>query len=232
MLIISNFKDYYDSAIGVGGIDKTLVYQRKIEGQIDNTFKKHFKEFINYWDCCTLPCERWWNTREDGLSDWKPFLIGFCGKLYPGYELEYSNRTIQNPNGIKVKKLVFDFEKTIEILKYTPHNYNYKKIKEFFDLKNKENLTIFRDFHTPVFSFYFNNSKEITFLKNPCLKDYEFYKFFNSFQAHQEIEMFMGGVLGKPKKEIIEISEKDKLVQHGMDKWSFKNPDPPKRKQK
>jgi len=34
------------------------------------------------------------------------------------------------------------------------------------------------------------------------------------------------------EKEIVEISDKDKLLQHGFDKWSFRNPDPPKRKKR
>jgi hypothetical protein len=45
MLIISKFKDYYDTAIGVGGIDKSLVYQRiTTEIEVD-IFSKYFKEF-------------------------------------------------------------------------------------------------------------------------------------------------------------------------------------------
>jgi hypothetical protein len=35
--------------------------------------------------------------------------------------------------------------------------------------------------------------------------------------------MFMGGVLGKGEKEIIEVADKYKITQHGFDyKWSFR----------
>jgi len=34
--------------------------------------------------------------------------------------------------------------------------------------------------------------------------------------------MFMGGVLGSPEKEIVQIEDKYKITQHGFDKWSFR----------
>ena len=57
---------------------------------------------------------------------------------------------------------------------------------------------------------------------NPHYNDYEFYKVFDSFTAFQEIQMFMGGVLGSGEKEIVEVADKYKIGQHGFDKWSFR----------
>ena len=54
------------------------------------------------------------------------------------------------------------------------------------------------------------------------LKDYEFYKKFDSFAAFQEIQMFLSGVLGNKENEIIVVSDKDKIAQHGFDKFSFR----------
>ena len=64
-----------------------------------------------------------------------------------------------------------------------------------------------------------NHSK---FIITPLLKNYEFYKVFDSFQAFQEVMMFMGGVLGRGEKEIVEVADKYKIGQHGFDKWSFR----------
>jgi hypothetical protein len=232
MLIISKFKDYYDTAIGVGGIDKSLVYQRiTTEIEVD-IFSKYFKEFCTSHGLNHLPFNYWGDRRKDGLEHYFPLIVGFCGKLYVGYVFVYSSISPQNPNGIKRKKIIYDFENTIKILRIDKKHYQYELLKNFFTLQGKEDLKIFREYNVPAFAFEFKPGNNQTLVLNPFLKDYELYKRFNAFQAHQEIEMFLGGVLGKPEKEIIEISEKDKLIQHGMDKWSFKNPDPPKRKQK
>jgi hypothetical protein len=45
--------------------------------------------------------------------------------------------------------------------------------------------------------------------------------------------MFISGVLGTGSPKTLEISDSEKIKQYGYDsKWSFRNPDPPKRKQK
>jgi hypothetical protein len=232
MLIISKFKDYYDSAIGVGGIDKSLVYQRTTTEIEVNIFSKHFKEFCTSHGLNNLPFNYWGDRRDDGLDEYCPFIVGFCGKLYVGYVFIYSSVTPQNPNGIKRKKVIYNFEPAIKILRIDKKNYQYKRIKDFFDLQGKEDLRIFREYRVPAFVFEFRPGNNQVLVLNPLLKDYELYRLFDPFQTHQEIEMFLGGVLGKEEKSMIEISEKNKIQQHGMDKWSFRNPDPPKRKQK
>jgi len=66
----------------------------------------------------------------------------------------------------------------------------------------------------------FRNNRK--FFINPVLKDYEFYKIFDSYQAFQEIQMFISGVLGSKEKDIIMIEDKYKIASHGFDKWSFR----------
>lgn len=232
MLIISKFKDYYDSAIGVGGIDKSLVYQRTIIEIEADIFSEYFREFCTTYGLNNLPFNYWGDRREDGLKEYIPFIIGFCGKLYVGYIFKYSSKTFDNPNGIELQKAVYDFEDVIKVLKIDKKSHLHQRLKNFFDLQGKEDLRIFTKYRVPVFCFEFQPGNKQVLVLNACLKDCEFYRILEPFQTHQEIEMFLSGVLGKEEKEIIEISEKDKIIQHGMDKWSFRNPDPPKRKQK
>jgi hypothetical protein len=96
-------------------------------------------------------------------------------------------------------------------------------------------LPIFRELKVPVFVYDgdfgrttfdkkrrgYNNHKPKFFI-NPLLKNYEFYKVFDTFQAFQEISMFMGGVLGAGEKEITVVADKYKIAQHGFDKYSFR----------
>ena len=96
-------------------------------------------------------------------------------------------------------------------------------------------LPLFRTFKAPVFVYDgdygritfdkrrsgYNNHKPKFFL-NPLLKDYEFYKMFDTFQAFQEVSMFMGGVLGAGEKEITVVADKYKIAQHGFNKFSFR----------
>ena len=69
-------------------------------------------------------------------------------------------------------------------------------------------------------------------LINPCLSEFEFYRVVDSASAFQSIQSFISGVMGIEEKPMIEIKEKDKIVSKGFNKWSFRNPDPPKRKMK
>jgi len=61
----------------------------------------------------------------------------------------------------------------------------------------------------------------ITF--NPCLKDYDFMRVFDPYQAFQEISMFMGN-LAEPRKPIPAIDDKTMAEIKGFDKWSFRKP--------
>ena len=43
--------------------------------------------------------------------------------------------------------------------------------------------------------------------------------------AFQEIQMYVSGVLGSNEDgEQTEMTEKQKVAQHGMNKWSFRKP--------
>ena len=68
----------------------------------------------------------------------------------------------------------------------------------------------------------YTRTRNIKFFINPNLKNYEFYKIFDTFQAFQEIQMFLGGVLGAGEKNIIEVEDKYKIAGHGFNKWSFR----------
>lgn len=57
---------------------------------------------------------------------------------------------------------------------------------------------------------------------SPVLKDIEFYRVVDCYTAFQEIEMFIGGVLGTCNDPAPRFSDKVMRDSKGFDKWSFK----------
>jgi len=204
MLIVSKFHDYYDSALGFGGVDKTCVFQRKtIKAKGDNPFKGILpREFVS-------------NTTETMGT---VFVVGFCGKIYMGGHFKNTiNPSVKNKfkpfyvYGKDAIKKVFK-QKKIKERNYW-HFFGRPKIFEAIEeLDNKSNFDLFFKYKTPIFSF-------VEKLKlNPNLKALQFYKVFDSYRAFQEIHMFLSGVLGNTEKDTIKISDMDRLVAKGFDK--------------
>ena len=145
------------------------------------------------------------------------FIIGFCGKSYIGFKFEINT---------DIKIITYDKEEVIKVfnlndktMKYTLNNFN-----NYYDEISKINYDeVYRKHNTPVFiisSDYTNHNTYMTI--NGCLSDYEFYKVFNSFDAFQEISMFIGGVLVSSENAIVNISNSDRIKQYGFDKYSFR----------
>lgn len=59
-------------------------------------------------------------------------------------------------------------------------------------------------------------------LVNPSLANFKFYKLVDPYTAAQEIEMYIGGVLGAPQAPTEVISDEVRIQQHGFDKLSFR----------
>jgi hypothetical protein len=251
MYIISKFRDYYDSAAGLG-IDKSCIYERN--QFVDNS--QH--EFINNsllfkgdrigWSnepYMLTPCSLQY--RKPGkISYIKPFIIGFCGKTYVGYVFHYERTDMGVDEKIKISYDIDEINKLIEIednKSYLDKN-TRNRINSFYNkFNNKEHTKLFLEKHVPIFVFdfqtnltdskLFDEKIKLDFgnrvhngrfiLYNPCLENYQFYKLFNTVQAFQKIQMYMQDILCKKEDNMIQISNKDKILQHGYDiKWSFR----------
>lgn len=57
---------------------------------------------------------------------------------------------------------------------------------------------------------------------NPVLKDFQFFRAVDAFQAFQELSMFISGVLGGQSPKMIEVSNEVKIHKAGFDKHSFR----------
>jgi len=243
MLIISKYKDYYDGVVGTTGIDKTIVYNRDEVIIDDKTKYPSIFDSNNYWSTkkdnkSIFSDFKYYHLFDDFIDEKYYFsdniIVGFCGKLYFGIRLYkktedkvmYLDDVIYNINEIsKIMKLQEKNDKGKNNRRYN----NKKKVKtgkildKIADINNYNSVDIHREFNTPIFVFDFGTGrKSNVFIINPNLSSYKFYKVFDSFQTFQEIQMFMGGVLGSGEKEIIEIADKYKIEKYGFDKWSFR----------
>ena len=244
MEIISKYKDYYDGTVGYG-IDKTIRYERTVSGiETPKEFDKIVSQFSpdSYW--------RSYNYGFVPSDNVNVVVIGFCGKLYLGIEF---SKTIKSKNPMVedkiVKEIIYDIETIKEKLKplwkkRVRYVYNYKpkdKEVEFDNYVAKLNGTDasewFRKYNTPIFAWGSWGINEgvrwheqldlnSALIFNPILKDYQFARVFDPYTAFQEIQMYISGVLGVNDLDGkgMPMTEKQKVGQHGMDKWSFRKP--------
>src|SRR5436305_657108 len=131
MLIVSKFKDFYDSAMGIDGIDKTLIFKR--ETTVIKEFKKDF----------LLPKYNDQQTKQTII--YTPFIIGFCGKLYVTYRIQYCTLQsvyMKNPNVLKTEYLYGTQEIVKMMQRLSEKNtrgyaYDRKENKKSYDLVEK-----------------------------------------------------------------------------------------------
>ena len=237
MYIIAKKKDYYDGVAGSTGIDKTIVYDRQIIEVEEKDIPELFRKKYRWIDDKGHPFYMLGNTHikkefHEKYPHTTYFIVGFCGKLYIGWKL-YSVDKITTEYDNVTTEITYDLDYIKEI--HEPKGWFGNVLQDNIDyIRNYNAIDIFRKLNTLCFIYdhdfgrthietkYYRWSNNPKFFINPLLKEYEFYKMFDTFQAFQEISMFMSGVLGSREKEIVEVADKYKIAQHGFDKWSFR----------
>jgi hypothetical protein len=234
MLIISKKKDYYDSVVGTTGIDKTIIYDRETKEFEGDDIPIIFERKRGYWGLSRTKTPfhqmNYHHIKKEFqniCNEHAYFIIGFCGKLYIGWKL-YG---VINSNDEVSTEFTYNNEYMKKILEDKSWDGILSDSIDYVQSFNA--LQIFRDLKSPAFVYdsdygrthYYkkrNNNHHSKFIVNPLLKNYEFYKVFDTFQAFQEVSMFIGGVLGAGEKEITVVADKYKITQYGFDKFSFR----------
>jgi len=223
MLIISKNKDYYDGVVGTTGVDKTIVFERTTQEINDNKkFPKPFQR--SGWRSENKLYQHFsYNSKSDKYLEASHFIIGFCGRLYLGFKMAYEVK-----KGFLTDTLI---DYTYDVSEFKEHfnqRWSFSDFDEFVEyVKNYDCVDIHRELNAPIFILDMNPNmarihKEV-FIINPILKEYQFYKVFDSFTALQEIQMYISGVLGIGENPTVEVSDKDKIISRGFDyKWSFR----------
>lgn len=222
MLIVSKHRDFYDGVVGTMGIDKTLVYNREtIIIEKEKEFPKEFQRqgYTNHNKFLDFSKPTLIN--KDKYVECNTFIIGFCGKLYCGWKLYERVSQFNDFSNADHVDITYNYDYAKEYLKPNYWKTNLNDTVNY--INNYNNINIFRTLGTPIFVLNLNSRQvKDTFIINPILTEYKFYKIFDSFLAFQEIQMFLGGVLGSGEKEIIEVHDKYKIGKYGFDKWSFR----------
>lgn len=236
MKIISPFTDYYDHVVHSYGEDESNVFVRKTTEHSlkDLIFKNDISRNFLYQTYLTRNRGKYSEYRGDIKnylgSQVNVFVVGFCGKLYPGImisEYNLDRYLINNSNTEDIEVLSYH-ENEIEHFMNLLHYSKYFWKRDLDDtLKSIKKADLFNVLKTP----YFVITKESVY-STPILKNVlKFQSVIGPQLAYQEVEMFLSQMNNKE----IETTSTDinKVVSHGFDKiWSFRNPDPPKRKMK
>jgi hypothetical protein len=173
----------------------------------------------------------------------EPFVVAFAGKYHFG--------AIKVNDMFEGEKVYYDEEaleeinKALEKKRYYTHTL-VDKFSKFANTDAPEELFFSVDapsFLVAATMRYLNdvnapnkikrlapNTRKV--LVNPYLKRVGFNSIMPAEEAANEMENFICNVFNVREKEITEPSDTIKTELHGYDKWSFRNPDPPKRKQK
>jgi hypothetical protein len=222
MLIVSKFKDFYDSIANTKGIDKTIIYNRV------NIVIENFKLFkTNKWYDNLPHYDTKYNTfllMNNDVISLHVDIVGFCGKLYPVCIKETKIKTISTQNDTTKIEYIYAYDEIYELFKQCNNSVDKNWMKNFdylnIVLKDKTILNLFFEHKIPIFYISqnkLNYSKELKLILNPILKDIGFVKLFEPYIAFQEIEMYISGVLGIDSQKIIEVSDKSKIEGHGFD---------------
>lgn len=237
MYIIAKKKDYYDGVAGTTGIDKTIIYDRQIiEEENENIPRLFERKRYHFGKNDQTPFHNmpYYHIKKELrvlYHEFAYFVVGFCGKLYVGWKLYSIGKDVDGSDEL-ITTITYDFDNMKNIVEAQTWG-GRKFIDDVNYIINYDAINLFRELNAPVFvydgdygkvSIYKNSYGNFRpkFIINPLLKEYQFYKVFNAVQAFQEIQMFLGGVLGKGEKEIVEVADKYKIGQHGFDKWSFR----------
>lgn len=223
MYIISQFHDYYDTAIGYG-IDKTIIYNRTEELISSNVRTADYEDasFVN----------------KEGRYSFSTYYIGFCGTIYPLIKVHvhrdfFTSQDLFFYNKEDFNKFVLSLGVTVKRNKYRFDRYrldkklyrtiyltNENSIIDFYDSKYTEYEKLFLAHKVPLFTV----RKEAITL-NDHLKAYNFQSIKDPFTAFQDIQMYISGVIGAPERPMVQISDKDLASKRGHDgKYSFKTP--------
>jgi len=199
MRIISKQHDYYDGGV-VNGIDKSILYIR---------------------ECSVIKL-------PPDLSKIKMhnfnFVIGFCGKLYPLIKEEDIVFYDEEAKKYEFKEVYKSGYKQFEVVARSKAKYFVNSIeREYSDLENNSWLKgLFLEHKVPVFVIA-SKWRDLELTLNPVLKDYNFFRKFDTVQAFQEIEMFISNILVTDFMKVPDRTNEEIGTSKGFDKDSFKN---------
>ena len=250
MRIISKFKDYYDTAAAFGHDTHTTFVRETTEWEYSRRepARNHALRasgLLHFVEACAdmSPGESQIYGRRGSERVRLEFSFGmvlFAAKLYPFVEVTaYGHLPDNLPSGHtefvyaldRLYALAALYEIAEQIKKWaTRRRFGRARqtqaaalnVVDFFGLSGS---SMFEDlaFSTKTAVAVFNSNRSAALTVSPNLRDYQFYTRVDAWQAYQELDMFLGN-LAAPENKTVRVADKDRLAQHGFDKWSFRKP--------
>jgi len=235
MKIRSKFRDFYDSVANMG-IDEKILYIRKprevdsVVGNLDSILRE-------------APSNR--STETPGLY-FEPFVIFFAGEIYQGGYVQTLVRDAKVSWWPKVvsRGFFYDFESLDTFLSRKESFTGYQtkkyalteaKLKDYFRNKHVPDEAVLEYTHkvgSPIVLVTYRDhqrwpepgrDRDIPpSTINPNLGELDFFKVKDPYSAFQEIQGYIGGVLGGSAPAMITLSDEIKRDKQGFDNWSFK----------
>lgn len=234
MLIVSKFHDYYDSALGASGVDKSIVYNRI------------------YWENGGQPKSEKTDPKDFPLykGDWGSYLprhnihrveiyqgvVIFCGKAYPVLMVpNVEHREFGMASPPKYRYIYNDFGQDEQLREQISQKDYATLVKKFegehvASLQNVDFSHLNKRYDAPIVMAFEWRYGQFTISANPTLQNIEFYRAVSAYDAFQEIYRFIDTVLVKREDPFpAPLNEKTKLASKGMDSTSFKRTQHPRK---
>jgi hypothetical protein len=236
MKIVSKFRDYYDSMVRHGQ-DLTTVFVRKPE-PITNEPLLKILEKVNHYGA---RAPETLTVKEEGHDYRYTFGLGHllvCGKIYryvavgresalrwytdyggSAHDYFYDMATLTKfveSLGFVVKDIYrskyFESNQSINLLEaFLSHQGTTEAESEAVKARV---VTATRAWQCDSRFFYWE--------ANDSLSSFKFYKLMDPYTVYQELDMYISGVLGQQARDVVNISDKDRIYQHGFDEYSFR----------
>lgn len=253
MKIISKFKDYYDGGQALGidktlvfnrfvevfGIETLTGFEK-----LDRSAWEVLPEAMHI----VLDDRSVYDSRYRITLEYSA--IGFCGRLYPFVSFvtqqegqdRQRNTFYQSKSFTKhLEKLLVKFPKSRFVNEfYQCEPPTSREISNYLShpVFQQDYVSWFQQLKAPIFLFtddlsdyteakedkvVINKSNLVYVVTNPVLKALEFYKVLDTYSCFQELSQFLSGVLTFREDIKDNLSDKDKIRQHGFDlKYGFR----------
>lgn len=241
MKIVSNYKDFYDHALTQHGIDTTIIYKRTNEEHtsiIDNPKVRPRNFEIKYantrnnsvnWDKADKNDFFTVRNKQYKFNAYNMMYLFLCGKILRIYAA-----SVKTVEGLMESHWFTEEELTEaglvdnkKVSKYSLLNYFQEYDKSFIEeiiLPYIETHNVTHAlFKCPNFHRQIDNKFTLIVEEHPNLKFLELDRKFNAYNLAMEIEMYITNVISpKEVPNMVNISDKDRIYQHGFDEKSFR----------
>ena len=206
----------------------------------DLLFKRNVQELVGKGIGFHLTKISWYNSNTNDQDRAQLGIMYFCGKAYPFCTVVTSkSRYDDSPANDITCYSKEEFDAACESLGIDITHQKFAigrgfkgSIHHFFDFAStydtKEFDELCEEHKCPTLVAYFaedifNKSyKQTKVTGNPILKDYNFVTVVDPYTAYQELEMYIGGVLGNTETNVATVDDEHRYAGHGFNKESFR----------